>query len=190
MIAQNLDRDGVVLRHFGYSRRMDAVESESRQSPTGAVASQQRLRVARPVVAVSAEGARELGRAYWEEVERFTRGFVRARPHAGGVELALLGRLVLLSFGPAETRLDGDSVVCRHPILGGLLARVPGGAISFSQQAGDSPELRSTITGFQPRLGARPGRPGWTGALYAHVQARLHGAVGRRYFARLERGGL
>ena len=33
----------------------------------------------------------------------------------------------------------------------------PGGAISFSQQAGDRPELRSTITGFQPRLGRQAG---------------------------------
>jgi hypothetical protein len=169
---------------------MNAVESESRQSPTGAVASQQRLRVARPVVAVSEEGALALGRAYWEEVERFTRGLVRVRPGGSGVDLTLVGRFVLLRFGPADTRLDGDSVVCRYPILGGLLARAPGGAISFSQQGGDRPELRSAITGFQPRLAARPGRPDWTGALYAHVQARLHGAVGRRYFARLERGGL
>jgi hypothetical protein len=169
---------------------MDAVESESRQSPTGAVASQQRLRVARPVVAASEEGALALGRVYWEEVERFTRRLVRVRPRRGSVELTLLGRFVLLRFGPADTRLDGDSVVCRYPILGGLLARAPGGAISFSQQGGDRPELRSAITGFQPRLAARPGRPDWTGALYAHVQARLHGAVGRRYFARLERGEL
>jgi hypothetical protein len=169
---------------------MDAVESESRQSPTGAVASQQRVRVAQPVVPASEEGALALGRAYWEEVERFTRGLVRVRRGGGGIELALLGHLVLLSFGPADTRLDGDSVVCRYAILGGLLVRAPGGTISFSQQAGDRPELRSTITGFQPRLGARPGRPDWTGALYAHVQARIHGAVGRRYFARLERGGL
>jgi hypothetical protein len=169
---------------------MNAAEGEARQSPTGAVASQQRLRVARPVVAVSEEGALALGRVYWEEVERFTRGLVRVRSRGGGIELVLGGRLVLLSFGPPDNRLDGDSIVCRYPILGGVLARAPGGAISFSQQAGDRPELRSTITGFQPRLGARPGRPDWTGALYAQVQARLHGAVGRRYFARLERGEL
>jgi hypothetical protein len=169
---------------------MHAVESESRQSPTGAVASQQRLRVARPVVAASDEGALALGRVYWEEVERFTRRLVRVRPRRSSVELTLLGRFVLLRFGPADARVDGDSVVCRYPSLGGRLARAPGGAISFSQQGGDRPELRSAITGFQPRLAARPGRPDWTGALYAHVQARLHGAVGRRYFARLERGEL
>jgi len=169
---------------------MAVARSDSRQSRTGAVVSEQRLRVAGAVVAVSPEGGRILGRVYWDEVERFTRGLVRAREHAGGVRLLLLGRLNLLSFGPAEIRVGGNAVVCRYPILGGLLARGPGGTISFAQNAGEQPELRSTIGGFFPRLGARPGRPDWTGALYAHVQARLHGAVGRRYFARLARGGL
>jgi hypothetical protein len=156
----------------------------------GAVASEQRLRVERPVVAASAEGGRTLGRIYWEEVERFTRGLVRARVHRGGIELVLLERAVLLSFGPADIRARDDLVVCRYPIVGGLLARAPGGSISFAQRAGDLPELRSTIAGFLPRLGARPGRPRWTGALYAQIRARLHRAVGRRYFARLVRGEL
>ena len=169
---------------------MDATRSEARQSPSGAVASEQRLRLERPVVSASWDGALVLGRVYWEEVEAFTRGLVRARPRDGGVELALVGRAVLLRFGPPEARVDGDAVVCRYPILGGLLARAPGGSISFSQQGGERPELRSAIKGFAPRLAARPGRPDWTGALYAHVQARLHRAVGRRYFARLERGEL
>lgn len=141
-------------------------------------------------MAATEEGARTLGRVYWEEVERCTRGLVRARSGSGGVELRLLGRAALLRFGPPEVRLVGDVVVCRYPILGGLLARAPGGSISFAHQGGESPELRSAITGFFPRLGARPGRPDWTGALYAHVQARVHRAVGRRYFARLVRGGL
>lgn len=152
--------------------------------------SEQRLRVERPVVAVSAEGGHTLGRIYWEEVEGFTSGLVRARVDGNGTELVLLDRAVLLSFGRADVRARGDSVVCRYPIRGGLLARAPGGSISFGQRAGDRPELRSTIVGFLPRLGVRPGRPRWTGALYAHVQARLHGAVGRRYFARLVRGEL
>jgi hypothetical protein len=169
---------------------MDAVEGESRQTPSGAVSSQQRRRLARPAVAESVDGARVLGRVYWEEVEGFTRGLVRARRSTGGVELTLLGRLVLLRFGPADVRVDGGVVVCRYRILGGLLARAPGGSISFSQLGGDRPELRSTIAGFVPRLAARPGRPDWTGALYAQVQARLHAAVGRRYFARLARGEL
>jgi hypothetical protein len=162
-------------------------QAEGRQTPAGAVASEQRLPLAGPVVAATEEGARTLGRVYWEEVERFTRGLVRTRSGPAGVELRLLGRAPLLRFGPAEVRLAGDVVVCRYAILGGLLARAPGGSISFSQQGGGSPELRSAITGFFPRLGARPGHPDWTGALYAHVQARVHRAVGRRYFARLLR---
>lgn len=169
---------------------MGPTESYSRQSSGGAVASEQRRRVERPVVAVSAEGGQTLGRIYWEEVERFTHGLVRPRVDRGGIELVLLDRAVLLSFGPADIRARGDSVVCRYPIVGGLLARAPGGSISFGQHVGEQPELRSTIVGFLPRLGARPGRPRWTGALYAHIQARLHGAVGRRYFARLVRGEL
>jgi hypothetical protein len=170
--------------------QISTAESEGRQSPTGAVASEQRFALAAPVVAATADGALGLGRVYWEEVERFTRGLVRARSGPAGVELRLLGRTPLLRFGPAEVRLAGDVVLCRYPILGGALARVPGGAISFAQQGGARPELRSAITGFHPRLGARPGRPGWTGALYAQGQARLHRAVGRRYFARLLRGEL
>jgi hypothetical protein len=46
-------------------------------------------------------------------------------------------------------------------------------------------ELRSTVTGFHPSLGARPGLPAWTGALYVRGQARLHDAIGRRFLARL-----
>jgi hypothetical protein len=107
--------------------------------------------------------------------------------HPAGVELRLLGRASLLRFGPPEVRAGDEVVVCRYAILGGALARVPGGAISFAQRGGRCPELRSTISGFRPRLAARPGRPSWTGALYEQVQVRLHGAVGRRYVARLVR---
>jgi hypothetical protein len=167
---------------------MTPTTTESRQSPTGAVASEQRLRVERPAVPVSDEGARVLGRVYWQEVERFTRGLVRPRRHPHGLDLVLLRCAVLLRFGPPEVRVGGEAVVCRHAILGGLLARSPGGSISFAQRTGDEPELRSTIAGFFPRLAAPPGRPGWTGALYAQVQARLHRAVGRRYFVRLVGG--
>jgi hypothetical protein len=164
-----------------------APASQSRRSPAGAVTSEQRLAVARPVVVPTPDGARVLGRVYWEEVERFTRGLVRSRVHATGVELRLVGRTTLLRFGPPEVRADAEVVVCRYAILGGALARSPGGAISFAQQGGPCPELRSTISGFLPRLAARPGRPSWTGALYEQVQVRVHGAVGRRYFARLVR---
>ena len=78
---------------------MDVTRSEARQSPAGAVASEQRLRVGRPVVDASEDGALRLGRVYWEEVEAFTGGRVRERTGDGGVELVLLGRA-----GPAAVR--------------------------------------------------------------------------------------
>jgi hypothetical protein len=111
---------------------------------------------------------------------------VRARSRGGWTELRVLGRWpLLLAFAPARVRVGNSGVVCRYPICGGLLARRPSGAISFSQTGPPAVELRSAITGFFPALAARPGSPDRTGALYAHVQARLHVAISWRYFARL-----
>ena len=136
------------------------------------------------------EGARELARAYWLEVERLLHGLVRVHARDGRVEIRLLTR------GPALIRLGGPRVTvgrgrvaCRYPIEGGLLTRVPAGALTLEQVAGETVELRSSVAGFHPRLAARPGFPRWTGVLYPRVQARLHDAVGRRFLARLaERG--
>jgi hypothetical protein len=166
------------------------VDGEARLAADGAVGSEQRLPLEAAVVEHSTEGAARLGRAYWREVERATRGLVRPAEHDTGLDLRLVNRVRLLRFGPPELEASGDTVTCRYPIVGGLLARAPGGWISFAQRAGAQPELSSTIAGFHPRLAARPGRPDWTGALYAHVQARIHRAVGRRYFERLRREGL
>jgi hypothetical protein len=69
--------------------------------------------------------------------------------------------------------------------MGGLLARRAAGEITFAQASLPRPSMRSTITGFFPRLAARQGEPDWTGALYSHLQSRIHVAVSRRYFARL-----
>jgi hypothetical protein len=163
------------------------LRSEHRQTEAGAIESEESVVVPRPVVAGSPEGARRLGDVYWSEVEAFTRGLVRARRRHGGIELALLGR------GPSLLRIGaplvaaGDVVSCRYAIEGGLLARAPAGEISFAQSGAEPTVLRAAITGFFPRLAARPGRPLWTGAVYAHAQARLHVAVSRRYFARLIR---
>jgi hypothetical protein len=46
-------------------------------------------------------------------------------------------------------------------------------------------EVSSAISGFFPRLATPRGRRRWNGLLYPHIQARLHVALGRRYFARL-----
>jgi hypothetical protein len=145
------------------------------------------VKLDRPVVPFSIEGALELGRNYWPEVERCTVGVVRRRKRTVGVELCVFGRgPALLVLG--EPRLEADSVrsVCCYPIVGGLLARRPGGSIAFEQRSGAQLELRSMISGFHPRLAANPGAPHWTGTLYNQIQSRIHAAIGRRYFSALQ----
>ena len=159
--------------------------STEQVSPTGAVVFEQRVHASRPLVEHSEAGALELADRYWREVGITTRGLVRRHKRTGGIELRLFGRLTLLRFGPPETVVDGSGTLSRFPIVGGLLARTPGGSISFAQTAGETIELRATIDGFFPRLAGRPGAPIWTGALYRHVQRRLHTSISRRYFRRM-----
>lgn len=160
----------------------------SRQREDGAIDSEQRMRADGPVVDSSERGAAQLGSVYWREVERFMHGLVRADVAADGrVELRLRpSETVLLGFGVPETATENGSTRCTYAITGGLLARRPGGSISFSQEAAP-PVLASAISGFFPRLAAAPGRPSWTGTLYEQVQRRLHLAVSKRYFAALVR---
>jgi hypothetical protein len=54
------------------------------------------VRLLGPVVDGPVDGAQRLGSAYWQQVERFTFGLVRARQGLHGVELRLLGRRPLL----------------------------------------------------------------------------------------------
>jgi hypothetical protein len=151
-----------------------------------AVESHEAFPLSYPVVPMSCSGVHRLGSAWWEEVERTTHGLVRVRRTGRGVELRLLRNgPLLLGFGAPELEVGPTSVSCSFPILGGLLARAEGGALVFAQERAGSWCLRTFVHGFLPRLGARPGRPGWTGFLYAQVQVRLHRAVGRRYAARL-----
>jgi hypothetical protein len=156
--------------------------------PAGCIAidREQRLPLERPVVERSASGAAALGARYWEEVERCGRGLLRCRQSGAGVEVRLLGRVVLLAFGPPEVAVDAASVTCTYPITGGRLVRCAGGAITLGEAGGDRLELSSAIAGYVPRLAAGPGRRAWTGLLY-HVERRVHEAVGRRYFARMVR---
>ena len=81
--------------------------------------------------------------------------------------------------------MEESGVASCFPIAGGILARAPGGSITFAQVVEPVVELRATIDGFFPRLGSKPGGPPWTGALYRHVQRRIHTGVSRRYFRRL-----
>lgn len=159
--------------------------STERLSPSGAIQFEQRVRATRPLIELSEAGALGLSERYWEEVEGFTHRLVRAHAHEGELDLRLLGRWTLLRFGAPETVVDDARALSRFPIVGGLLARTPGGSISFSQTIRPTVELRATIDGFFPRLAGRPGGPVWTGAIYRHVQRRLHTSISRRYFRRL-----
>jgi hypothetical protein len=159
--------------------------TEQRQRSDGSIESEQRISLNAPVVAFDARGAITLGESYWREVERATRGVVRAR-EADGTELRVLGRRpVLLAFGPAEVEAAPHRVRCAYPIRGGLLAQRSAGAIAFEQVDAGELVLRSTIKGFFPSLAAREGRRSWTGALYTKLQSRIHVAISRRYFRRL-----
>ena len=165
---------------------MEGWDTRQRQTEDGAVESEQHVTLHEPVVDFSPAGAERLGWTYWREVERITRGLVRARRRAGSLELRLGGTgPSLLRFGPPTVEATNELVSCSYPITGGFLARRPSGEITFAQTGGMYPMVRSTITGFFPRLAAREGEPDWTGALYSHVQSRIHVAVSRRYFARL-----
>jgi hypothetical protein len=128
----------------------------------------------RPVVEHTESGARRLGDSYWEAVARASRGLVRPRRTRDGVELRVLGRgPVLLRLAGPEIVVDDERVSCRYRIAGGMLARVPAGALTFTQSPS---ELRAAVTEFTPRL-----RPG----LYEQLQRRLHVSVSRRYFGAL-----
>jgi hypothetical protein len=130
--------------------------------------------LAGPVVDFTVDGARRLGDRYWLEVARASRGLVRPRRTAAGVELRVLGRWpVLLQLAGPEIALDEEHVSCSYRIVGGLLARSPAGALTFTQT---SSELCAAVTEFTPRLG-----PG----LYALLQRRIHVSVSRRYFSSL-----
>jgi hypothetical protein len=165
--------------------RLTGWSSSERVSPTGAVQFEQLVTSTRPLVEQSEAGALELATAYWQAVETTTRQVVRVRRREGEITLRLLGLVTLLRFGAPETVVDDAGVLSRYAIAGGLLARSPGGSITFSQMAPPNVQLRATIDGFFPRLGGRPGGPAWTGALYRHIQQRIHTHVSHRYFRRL-----
>ena len=169
---------------------MTGWETSERVLESGAFESRQRVLVAEPVVEASEAGARTLGVTYWQAVDRFTRGVVRASWTGGGGKLKLLGGATLLTFGQPELSFDDGLVSCRHAIQGGLLALRAGGSVTLAQRPeGDQQELSVTVEGYLPRLAARAGAPPWTGMLYAKGQSPFHAAVSRRYFELLLRSG-
>src|SRR4051812_17324253 len=88
-------------------RAVTGWETSERVLESGAFESRQRVLVAEPVVEASQAGARTLGVTYWQAVDRFTRGGVRASWAGGGGKLKLLGGAPLLTFGPPELSFDG-----------------------------------------------------------------------------------
>jgi len=159
-------------------RELEGWQSTQERGDDGVVHSDERVHARHPVVAPSPAGALHLGDRYFSEVGRATRGSMRRRDTASGVELSLFAfGPSLLRFGPPELQVSVDHVSCRYPICGGLLARRPGGAITLSQRGTVEPELRATVTAFVPRL-ALP-------LLYDRLQHQLHVRISRRYFRRL-----
>ncbi len=145
--------------------------------------------VPEPAVEASEAGARWLGVTYWQAVDAFTRGGVRASWGDEGGRLRLLGGATLLRFGPPGLAWADGLVSCRYGIEGGLLALRPGGSVTLAQHTDVSGhELSVTVEEYVPRLAARVGAPWWTGVLYAKGQSPFHAAVSRRYFRLLEQG--
>lgn len=179
---------------LAHEEGLDGWRSTHRLTPEGAVESEQYAELGSPAVEHSREGARELGCLYWSEVEQSTFGLVRVRFVGSSdgerqVELRVLDRgPVLLVFAPADIIVSGDGVTCRFAIRGGLLARGPRGSLALTQLRLPAPGLRSVVTGFHPRLAARPGRPRWSRPLYALFQHRLHVWISRRFFGALAAG--
>ncbi|MCY7304107.1 MAG: hypothetical protein LH654_13970 [Thermoleophilia bacterium] len=172
---------------MAWRSNLDGWNSTEEYGSGGAVRLEQWVRPPGLVVELSEEGALALGRGYWLEVESFTHRLVRARQRRGVLELRLFGRWTLLRFGDPEAAADESGAFSRFPIVGGLLARRPGGSITFAQTVRPALELRATVDGFFPRLNGRPGRPVWTGALYLQVERRLHTEISHRYFTRMIR---
>jgi len=131
----------------------------------------------RPAVEPSETGARRLGDLYWLAVAHASRGLARPRRTRAGVELRALGwKPLLLRLAGPEVAVDAAHISCRYRIVGGLLARVPGGALTLTQSSAPHWEARAAVTGFTPRIGPR---------LYQQLQRRIHVAVSRRFFTAL-----
>jgi len=167
---------------------MKGWEANERVLESGGFESRQRVLVDEPAVEASESGARVLGVTYWQAVDRFTRGGVRASWNGGGGKLRLLGGATLLTFGLPELSFEDGAVSCRHQIRGGVLALRAGGSVTLAQRPeGERHELSVMVEEYLPRLAARVGAPWWTGALYAKGQSPFHAAVSRCYFDLLVR---
>lgn len=156
--------------------------TSERETASGAVESRQWIALPRELVAADRSGARELGRRYFAEVARFSRGLVRPRRRGDGVALVLGGVVTLLGFDAPELGDRDGTVECRYRIRGGLLVARPGGSLLVAQHPGA--ELELVVSGYFPRLGGSMRRHSLRRALYTALQARAHRAVGRRFLER------
>ena len=150
---------------------------------SGAFESTQRVLASEPVVENSESGARWLGIAYWEAVNRVTRGGVRARWTSDGGRLTCWAARASSPSGHPSSHspatpspVDTQSREACSPC--GPAGRSP----SRSGYADEEVELSVIVEEYLPRLAARLGAPRWTGTLYAKGQSPLHAAVSRRYF--------
>ena len=94
--------------------KLHSWETSERLLESGGFESIQRVLAAEPAVESSDSGARWLGVAYWQAVDGFTRGVVRASWGAGGGRLRLLGGANLLTFDEPALAVTDDSVSCRY----------------------------------------------------------------------------
>jgi hypothetical protein len=157
---------------------LEGFRSSDSRAADGSIAIEQRVFARAPVVPLSHGGGRYLGCAYWAAIARGSRGLVRVRVGERGVVIRLAGiRSPLLRLGAAQVTVGNDRPTCRYPIVGGLLARRPGGALVVAQTGRGPAKLYVTVTGFFARLGSGP--------VYRHLQQRIHLAVSRRFFTRL-----
>jgi hypothetical protein len=157
-----------------------------RRTPPPERDSVERADLARPLVEPSTTGALELGRLYWEELERSTGGLVRARMDGAGVRLVLGKTLTLLRFGEPELEVEDQDVACRYSILGGALVSRPGGSLAITQRGEAPARLEVAVEGYRPALAGRGARL-HRGLLYTALQAPLHRSVSRRFLERAER---
>jgi hypothetical protein len=157
---------------------LEGFRSSESRAGDGSIETKQRVLAGAQVVPLSEDGGERLGGAYWAAIAGVSRGLVRVRVGDEGVAICLAAvPSPLLRLGPAEVAVEEDRVTCRFPILGGLLARRPGGALVIAQTGREPTELYVAVTGFFARLGS--------GAVHRHVQQRIHIAVSRRFFVRL-----
>ena len=158
----------------------------ARVHPPAGLDSVERMELPRRLVPATREGARALGEWYWEELERSSRGLIRARAENGGLRVVLGRAVTLLRFGPPDLAVEGEDVECRYPIVGGTLVSHPGGSLTIAQRDGAVTQLEVTVSEYRPSLAERGSRL-HRGVLYTALQAPLHRSVSRRFLTRTAR---